>query len=165
MVDAGHTVIPSVGVDPVTVEGNILPVAVSSALYCIQCCFVYSLFLLNRQTTRKRSGTLENRRARRSRESALIEEIRAIIGLESGTSKLETLNAGANIRSITVVVDLGIHRPFVLVIQKLGGTVPQLTSCDPSERMKLAYGWLHQHTGNQGRLKHVYCLELGKWNL
>ena len=59
------------------------------------------------------------------------------------------------------------HRlsPLFLAIQRLKGTVPQLAYETHSNQMKLAYEALHESTGRQGRLRHVQCLKLGKWNL
>ena len=98
MVDVGHTVIPDVGAEPIAVEGNKTPAVVSDVWHPIRCRFVLFLFPLNRrQSTRKRSDTPEKRRARLLHKSDLIREIRTTVGLESGASRLEVLNAGAGI--------------------------------------------------------------------
>jgi len=66
----------------------------------------------NQQPTRRQSNDLVKRRARKSKKSDLIDEIRGIVGVGNKASKLEVLNAGAGFWSITVV-GLVIHRPHL----------------------------------------------------
>jgi hypothetical protein len=64
----------------------------------------------DQQPTRRQSRDLEKRRALKSKKSDRINEIRSILGMGRKASKLEVLNAGADICSMAVI-GLVIHRP------------------------------------------------------
>lgn len=66
----------------------------------------------SQQPTRRQSNDLTKRRARKSKKSDLIDEIRGIVGVGDKASKLEVLNAGAGFWSIAIV-GLVIHRPHL----------------------------------------------------
>lgn len=95
--DVGHTSTTGICVEPIALEGNGVLVGVSSVKPCVCGYPAHSHYSPNKQPMRRRSGNLEKRRARKSRKSDLIDEIRTIVGLEHTASTLKVLNAGAGI--------------------------------------------------------------------
>ena len=85
------------------------------------------------------------------------------MGMQDGTPKLEVLNAGAGVLSVTLTIPV-VYRFLSPAVQRLGGIVPQSAFGNHAEGMKLAYEALHERTGSQGRLRHVQCLVLGEWS-
>ncbi|KAF9789231.1 hypothetical protein BJ322DRAFT_1041548, partial [Thelephora terrestris] len=80
----------------------------------------------------------EKRRKLNAQKSRYISELREAMGLSHKDSSLKVLNEA---------------------IARLGGTVPQSNTRESAKRIRLAFKELHRVLGEQGRLKHVRCLE------
>ena len=77
--------------------------------------------------------------------------------MNRATARLKVLNTGTNVLLVWAVGFLNIYLPSfsVLAIERLGGREAGTEA--------LAYQELHQLVGQQGRLKHVECLQAGWW--
>ena len=73
-VDFGHAPCTGTCVETIALEGNGILVGVSGVEPRVCGCFVHSRYSPNKQPTRRRSGTLEKRRALKSRKSDLIDK-------------------------------------------------------------------------------------------
>ena len=102
--DVGHAPITGICVEPAALEGNGTLVGVSGLKPRVCSCPVHSHHFPNTQPMGPRSINLEKRRARKSRKSDLIDEIRMIVGLEHSASTIKVLNAGAGIQLVVAVV-------------------------------------------------------------